>query len=63
MELTNTELMELQRANAVRRQQRVQPAGLYLRLAFGRHKALPGLLSGLTLHAAVRCTADDRHAL
>jgi hypothetical protein len=36
---------------------------LYRRLAFGRHKALPGLVSGLTLHAAVRCSADDRHAL
>jgi len=36
---------------------------LYRRLAFGRHKALPGLVSGLSLHAAVRCAADDRQAL
>ena len=36
---------------------------MYRRLAFGRHKALPGLVSGLTLHAAVRCAADDRQAL
>jgi hypothetical protein len=36
---------------------------LYRRLAFGRHKALPGLVSGLTLHAAVRCGADDRPSL
>jgi hypothetical protein len=36
---------------------------LYRRLAFGRHKALPGLVSGLTLHAAVRSGADDRQAL
>ena len=39
-----------------------QPA-LYRRLAFGRHKALPGLVSGLALHAAVRCAADDQQAL
>ena len=36
---------------------------MYRRLAFGRHKALPGLVSGLSLHAAVRCAADDRQAL
>jgi hypothetical protein len=36
---------------------------LYRRLAFGRHKALPGPVSGLTLHAAVHCAADDRQAL
>ena len=47
----------------MRRHQRLQPAGLYRRQAFGRHKALPGLVSGLTLHAAVRCGADDRQAL
>ena len=50
-------------ADAVRRHRRFQPAGLYLRLAFGRHKALPALVSGLTLHAAVRCAADDQQAL
>jgi hypothetical protein len=36
---------------------------LYRRLAFGRPKALPGLVSGLTLHASVRCATDDRQAL
>jgi hypothetical protein len=36
---------------------------LYCWLAFGRHKALPGLVFGLTLHAAVCCAADDRQAL
>jgi hypothetical protein len=36
---------------------------LYRRLAFGRHKALPGLVSGLTLHAAVRVEAHDRKRL
>ena len=36
---------------------------MYRRLAFGRHKALAGLVSGLTLHAPVRCAADGRQAL
>ena len=49
---------------AVRRLRRVQPAGLYRRLAFGRHKGpFRALVSGLTLHAAVRVGAHDRKRL
>ena len=47
----------------MRRHQRLQPAGLYRRLAPGRHRALPGIVSGLTLHAAVRVEAHDRKRL
>jgi hypothetical protein len=41
-------------AGVVRRHRRIQPASLYLRLVFGRHNGLPGLVSGLTRHAGVR---------
>ena len=47
----------------MRRHRWFQPAGWYRRLTFGMHKALPGFVSGLTLHAAVRCGADDRPSL
>ena len=47
----------------MRRHRRFHPAGWYRRPAFGRHKSLPGLASGLIPHAAVRSGADDRRAL